>query len=186
MHPPEWICKELERIHPHLRLGWVGYARKSGEDELNKGVFALIQLYHSRDASRTFYTLWETVENRGPVFGSRYDPLSRTPIYVSELAPEDVFSGACIPMIRRWMRPMKQRYMESAVAKGKQYESDNQDLAEAQADYMLWHANKTDGSSDRTITNADLTKHDKAVLAGETKKDLTSTFTKVADGMALA
>lgn len=181
MHPPSWICKELERIHPQLRLGWVGRDRSGPADELNKGSFALIQLYHQRDASRTFFTPWNAT---GPVFGTDYDRLARVPVYLADIEPQDVFSGACIPLIRRWMRPLKERVVEAQVAKGREYESSNQDLAEAQTDYMLWHASKSD-MSDRTVTNSDLTAHDKAVLDGATKQDLTEAFVNKGSGMAL-
>lgn len=183
MIPPTWICKELERLHPQLRLGWVGKPREG--DELNQGFFALIQLYHSRDAERTFFTPWHTIENRGTIYGSRFDPLMRLPIYLADIEPADVFSGACLPAIKRWMRPMKERHMESAIEKGKAYEAEVQDMSEGAADYMLWSANKPDSTSDRTITNADVTEHDKAVLRGETKRDLTETFVNTGNGMPL-
>lgn len=185
MHPPEWICKELERLHPQLRLGWVGQERRRPDEDLNKGCFALIQLYHSRDHARTYFTPWHTVDNRGPVYGSRFDPLARFPIYLADIEPADVFSGACLPAIKRWMRPMKERYMESAKEKGKQYEAEVQDMAEGAADYMLWSANKPDSTSDRTVTNAEVTEYDKAVLRGEVKKDLTEAFTNTGNGMPL-
>ena len=182
MHPPEFMCKALERIHPQLRLGWIGKDHQPGE-ALNQGCFALIQLYHTRDAERTFFTPWG---DTGPIFGSKYDLLSRTPIYLADIAPEDVFSGAFLAIVRKWMKPMKERYMESAVEKGKAYESANQEQAEAQADLMLWNAKQTDATSDRTITNSDVTEADKAVLRGETKQDLTQAFTSTGNGMPLA
>ena len=90
MEAPRWITEELYKLHKEARLGWAGVDR-GPDDDLNKGKFALIQLYHVRDAARTFYgDFWG---DRGPIFGRSYDRLQKVPILLSLIEPAYVFSG---------------------------------------------------------------------------------------------
>jgi len=177
MHAPDWVSDELYRIHKNCRLGWVGQDREGPDDELNKGTFGLIQLYHRRDAEKTYFgDFWN---DRGPIFGRSFDSLFWVPIYIVDVPPVQVFDGTVIELLKRWMIPFKQRYMEAALEKGQQYKTMVDDLAGEQGSYMFWKSRQTDAASDRTTTYAETTEEDKKVLAGEKLTDLTQTFTEL-------
>lgn len=173
MHPPQHIVDELQRLHKWVRLGWMGFDRTGPEDELNKGTFVLLQLYHQRDLFRSCEGLFL---NRGPIFGKRYDPLQRFPIMKARIHPKDVFSGKVVHLLKYMMKPIRQRVIESALAKGKDYDRQVSELGGEMGEYMYWRANKFDSPRDRTRTKDDVTAEDKAVLRGERKKDLTTAF----------
>ena len=105
MRPPRWVCRALYDLHPQLRLAWQGRP-PSRPGELNAGSFAIVQLYHVRDAGNpddptTFRELWSTTiapnehghavrvrSDRGPLFNKNaetspdWDPLQRVPVFV--------------------------------------------------------------------------------------------------------
>lgn len=117
MHLPAHLCRSLYRIHPQLRFAWVG-REKAYEGELNPGSFAVVQLYHNRDAGtpdypNTFREFWDVgfipdmygapilgPVSRGPIFSRNgslrrdWDPLQRSPMLISVLdgyKPQDEF-----------------------------------------------------------------------------------------------
>ena len=176
MHPPSWICRALYRVHPQLRLAWLG-REKAYEDELNPGSFALVQLYHISDVKEfedptTFRLPWsaDPVEgsdgttrtkrvNRGPIFnregGTRadWDSAFRVPIFVATLDSaygmtiEDVLSGRFLSDVRRWMVPIERRVRESAIEAGRSLESKADDIAGQMSDHLAYEANKTDAAT---------------------------------------
>lgn len=173
MEAPRHICEALYRLHKWVRLGWVGEDRLSPEEPLNKGKFALIQLYHSRDAEKTYYgDLWN---DRGPIFGRSYDRLQRTPIMLYLVDPKDVFSGKIVADVRYWMKPIGQRMVEAAVERGKQYQTAVDDMAGEIGSRMYWDAHHG-GSATIPTPQKFLTAEDKAVLRGETIKGVENTF----------
>lgn len=173
MHAPEWITEEIYRVHKDARLAWFGQDREGPEEDLNKGKFALVQLYHWRDAAETFYG--DPWGDRGPIFGRPYDRLQRVPIMLTLIDPEDVFSGKVVAMLKRWCTPIRERVMLAAREKGAEYQSQVNDLAEAGGDYLHWTAQK---STDRppVVPQKDLTEDDKAVLRGDTIKGVKDAF----------
>jgi hypothetical protein len=173
MHPPQWVVDEIKRIHPQARLGWEGLERKGSEEELNKGRFALIQLYHARDAAKTFLTPWA---NRGPVFGKHFDSLFWTPIYVIDVAAEDVFSGRIITMLKRWMRPMRERYVESAIAKGSEYQTQCDDIIGEAADEMYSLAHRSTDGGAPVVAKKFLTLEEKKILSGDFDTNVKDTW----------
>jgi hypothetical protein len=120
MHPPDWITDEVERTHPDARLGWVGKDRESPDDELNLGSFALVQLLKKRAADRTICERWN---DQGPLFGSTFDSLIWTPVWISNVSKEDVCSGKVIPLLKRWITPIQERLDEVNIQRGRDYES---------------------------------------------------------------
>ena len=110
MHPPSLVCQQLKRVHPHLRLAWVGRP-KICEDEVNPGHFAVVQLFARRDVGtdenpKIFQELWHLTSRadnfgaservrieRGPIFNSLggtspdWDPLFRVPVFAMEVTP---------------------------------------------------------------------------------------------------
>jgi len=176
MHPPSWICRALHRVHPKLRLAWLG-REKAYEDELNPGSFALVQLYHISDVAEfedptTFRLPWtaDPVEgsdgatriervNRGPIFnkdgGTRadWDSAFRIPIFVAtldesyDMTLEDVLSGRFLEDVRRWMIPIQKRIQESAIEAGKNLESRADNVAGQMTDFLAYEANKPDAAS---------------------------------------
>lgn len=173
MHAPDHICEALYRLHPQVRLGWVGADRLSPDEDLNKGQFALLQLYHARDAARTFYG--DPWGDRGPVFGRPYDRLMRVPIMLHLVHPRDVFSGRIVMDVRHWMKPIKQRVEEAALERGRDYQRKLDDLAGEIGSEMYWNSHNG-GSATITAPYKDLTAEDKAVLGGETIKGVQNTF----------
>jgi len=163
MHPPNHIVEELYRVTKDARLGWDGASK----------TFALIQLYHTRDSERTFFgDFWR---GRGPVFGHSYDPLQKVPMLIAHVKPEEVFSGKVIPMVRRWLTPIKERTMASARKKGHEYQSQLNDLAEAGGDRLYWQAQRGTSSSTQ-IANKFVTEDDKALLRGDKIKGVENSF----------
>ena len=105
MQPPSTVCETLFRKHNQLRIGWAGEPGPG----LNKGTFALIQLYHINnygnvDDPNSILEYWQGTSrlgesgvmervkiDRGPIFSKHgtercdYDPLTRVPIYVMSL-----------------------------------------------------------------------------------------------------
>ena len=175
MHPPSWICRDLHRLHPQLRLAWAGRPAKH-EDELNPGSFALVQLYHISDIQdiedpTTFRLTWDLdpVEDedgttslkridRGPIFakdGSTrrdWDSAFRVPVFVATLDEEygfsvdDVTSGRFLEKVEFWLRPIEKRLRSAAEVRGKELESKVDDIAGEIAD-ATWHEAKKHDSA---------------------------------------
>ena len=175
MNPPSFVVEGIEKIHKYARLGWRGLDKRPDEETLNKGFFYLLQLYHKRDVLKNALAAEWT---HGPVYGSPYDINVRTPVMIAKLSHDDIFKGLILEKLRYWMIPMQRRTRDSALEAGKAYAAKVHDLAEGQADFMLWHNSKTwqNATTNRTTTFTDLTEHDKAVLRGEAKPDLTQAF----------
>lgn len=176
MWSPRWVDEELYRVHKQCRLGWVGQER-GPEDELNKGYFGLIQLYHKRDADKTFFG--DKWGDRGPLFGRSFDPIVWVPIYLMDIEPVKVFDGSVIGLLKQWIRPMRDRFMASAREKGEAYQTQLDNLAGEQGSYMHWKAQQTDSTRPEPLAQKFVTPHDKAVLAGDTIKGVKDAFTKL-------
>lgn len=183
MHPPEWVLKKLQELHPQVRLGWIGQDREGSEDELNKGHFALIQLYQVRDSERTYFG--DEWSDRGPIYGKPFDRLSRVPRYLADLTSEDVFSGRAIALLQRWMRPMKDRFMESAKEKGAGYQSSIDNLAGEMGEEMYWKSKQTDATRPEPVAKKFITEKDKKRLSGEAATGVADVFTKVPDAQPM-
>jgi hypothetical protein len=119
-YAPPHVCRALSEFHPQLRLGWDG--------ELGK--FGLIQLYARRAAAQTFRHRWNIDSFNGPVFSRSgrvtpdWDPWTRTPIYLIDVDPADVHSGAIVQMAKRWARPIVARMYKDAKQRARQTETD--------------------------------------------------------------
>ena len=167
MHAPDWVCTELERIHPWVRLGWLGEKRQSPDEELNKGSFFLLQLYHARDAALTMYCPWE---DAGPVWGSRYDPLRRVPVIIQPMTTEEVCSGEVIRLLRKMMNSnITKDAVDSRAEAGKQFQQEVDDVAEASGERAR-HARK---KLDHAVPYAKkfLTQEEKDMLSGDCDND---------------
>ena len=175
MLAPSWLCKAVYRIHPQLRLAWVGRDRKY-EDELNAGSFALVQLFHIRDlglddASLQYKTRWDiefvadewgnsegTRIRRGPVFSKNgtctpdWDPLFRKPMYIANLEDygiplSEVLSGEFLGTVKEWLTPIKRRVIESAKEQGKLLKTKAEDIGDEAADFLWREAQRSDATS---------------------------------------
>ena len=149
MHPPKHILDKLQELHPQIRLGWLSAEdpacpKDTSGDTENRGCFALLQLYHARDATHTYLTPWD---GHGPVYGKPYDLLARTPIWVTTFTKQEVFSGDVLGEVKKMLTPLKDRYLESAKAKGAMESKQIKDLSGAAGEY-LWHRkNKKDNAN---------------------------------------
>lgn len=165
LYPPTVLCKKLANLHPWLRLAWHGRERL-GPDDLNPGDFAIIQLYHQKDAGtpsdpKSYFLHWQELPfGRGLIFnkhgGTRpdWDDLCRWPIYVADLGAfgitkEQVFSGEFLETIKYWLRPARVRLEENARQMGKDLKSKAADMAGEQTDFLWSQANNAD--ADRIV-----------------------------------
>ena len=124
MHPPAWICSEIARVDPHLRLAWYGEPPPASEKDaelegaINCGNFALVYIshirncgpYHNPFTNKEFWDVdlvskqngafeWKRA-NRGPVFNRRggtvrdYDPLFYHPVLLQVFNHRWGFDGS--------------------------------------------------------------------------------------------
>jgi hypothetical protein len=181
MHAPDWVTEELFNVHKQARLAWLGVPSdddeaEGEEKELNRGTFVLLQLYHKRDvANISTVTPWEEFPCKGPIFGRRFDPISRKPVVLAYITPQDVFSGKVIKMVKDWCKPMKQRYAETAQAKGKQLNETLDDQVGEAADYMMWKANQG-YDKPNIVARKHISKRDQAILSGDVDNDVSDMF----------
>lgn len=176
MYPPADACKALYKLHPYLRLAWEGKPipeDATGEDVLNCGSFAVVQLYHISDIGhlddvQSFRELWDTTIgytewgqalrepiDRGPIFNKfggterDWDPLFRVPVFVCTLDEaynfkrEDVFSCAFLPRLQEWLRPFYDRFVETTKEKASRYQDKLDDMSEKATDYLWYLGNQT-------------------------------------------
>lgn len=195
MHAPHFVTEGLYRLHKDARLAWLGQDRSGPEDDLNQGKFALVQLYHWKDAQETFYG--DPWGDRGPIFGRPFDRLQRVPIMLTILDPKHVMTGAllcacrgCIRspdqcfrcghrhegvVFRRWIMSIRDRVMAGARERGAQYQTEIDDLAEETGDYIHWRSQRSTFRPN-VVPQKDLTAEDKAVLSGDAIKGVKDTF----------
>jgi len=136
---------------------------------LNAGDFAVVQLYHSKDAGtpadpKTYFMHWlELPDFRGPIFAKNGSTRpdwneSRWPIFVANLGEfgitkEEVFSGAFLNAIKYWLRPARVRLEENARAMGRELKSKAADIAAEQTDFLWSQANEA--AADRIIMTSE-------------------------------
>lgn len=165
MEAPAWVIRKLYEANKDARLGWAGAERKPGEP-MNRGTFALIELRPARAVAQDRSIIgirW----NHGPIFGRRYDPLRRVPIFIIAVSPEDVFSGRVIDNLKRWSTPFKDRALQEQRERGFEYESEVTELAHEQADHMLHQARQTSSAGVEATPRKHLTASEKEVLSGD-------------------
>lgn len=153
MHPPQWVCDELERLSPWARLGWHGERRQ----------FAILDLYPARLAKGTFRELWD---GKGPVFGRPYDHLARVPVWIYEVPPEEVFSGAVLARAKRFLTPLKPRLARSWQQRHRQRKRDFKERAGEQGSYLHWRARRSPHSGPQ-IAQKFIPRREKAIAAGD-------------------
>ena len=153
MHPPSWVVDELERISPWARLGWHGEHR----------AFAILDLYPAHLAKTTFREHWD---GKGPVFGSDYDRLARVPIWIAEVSPADVFSGAVIGTVKRFATPFKKRLEQSWRQRQAERKREFKERAGAQGEHFYWAARKSPHSGN-VIAKKFVPSHERAICAGD-------------------
>jgi hypothetical protein len=168
MHPPKHICDELERVHKWARLGWQGREKK-GPDDLNPGQFVVLQLYHQRDAAQTLLQHWN---NRGPVFGTKFDPLQRVPIMVKAVPTQAVFDGSVITLLREWIQPLKPRLDEAEAEATSNLDRQYTDMARERVSRMHHAANRTGATRPKPVARKFLTKRDRDILSGNVPKKM--------------
>ena len=174
MQAPTDAIEALERLHPQARLAWFPMHRQPGVDEINYGEFALIELVdrskRQQLGDRFLYEEWTA-----PLFGRSYDSTRFVPVWLANFNKAEVFGGSFVVKVRRWMTNMKKRMVDSAKEKGREYESEVQDLAGELGEKMYSDAQK---STDRppVIANKFITAEEKATLTDDSKGSLEDTF----------
>jgi hypothetical protein len=162
----------LRELCPDARWAWYGKPKHGESEELNRGQFALLQLYRRHEASGALYEQWG---DKGPIFGAPFDRDRYEPLWLANFTPEDVFALRFVPVVRRWMRPLRARLVESAQQRGLDYENEIKQLAGRIGDEMWWRSQR---STDTPIVvpKKFLTKEDKAVLCGDAMRDVRNDF----------
>ena len=155
MHAPEWVLKEIELLHPQVRLGWDGQE------------FWVLQLYQKRDSDLTMYCPWDRA---GPVQGSYFDPQRRVPVMLCPVSARDVFSGKVKTLVKEMLQPITQQILESRDEAGKALRDDIDDMSEGWAEYLM-HRKKDPNRDWKPMPDKDLTKEDKNVLTGDHDAD---------------
>ena len=203
MHPPSFMCKQIFRLHPQLRLAWCGRERQH-EDELNAGSFAVVQLYHIQDCGTyelptTYREFWEVTGrlnlngglemvpiHRGPIYNRwggaprDWDPLFRKPIFVCEIDDiRAVYDGTIMDELAQGLRPIVKRAQDSAKAKGKQIADKAEDIGREAGDYW-WHEASKTGETGVMMTKEDaendLTDEFKKHRTGELRQELEDVY----------
>lgn len=174
MEPPSFVCKAIYDMHKRVRLAWHGPTE----------TFALIQFMHETDVGRpgaesTAYEFWATTcrlregriistvrIDRGPIFNRRgrttpdWNWSGYHPIFIADLGEYHidnykVFGGGIIPIMRRWLAPLKKRLVESRVEAGRQLQSNAEDIAGEATDYLWSQANNSDAVSNTSATHVE-------------------------------
>lgn len=153
MEPPSYVCEALERISPWARIAW------NGENKC----FSVIDLYPAKLAKHTYREKWG---NRGTIYGSDFDRLSRIPIWIEDVPAVDVHGGRVIARVKRMASSLKDRVKESWVQRQNERKSDIKDLAGKQGEYLYWQA-KTNPHRGHVIANKFIAKEDRARAAGD-------------------
>lgn len=184
MHPPSWVVDSIVNLHPKklLRLGWVGEYMKeddeSQDDELNRGSFVLIQLFHKRDAATKATAFsWSDYPNRGSIYGPDFDRLMREPVPIAYFSKMDVCQGRIIPIVKEWMRPLRERMIEDKTTKGRQMNTAMADMVGSAGDRMYWHAQRSPHRG-KIIANKFVTADEKLKAAGGHGVDFVEEMTK--------
>lgn len=170
MLAPRAICSALYRVNRSARIAWAGSPAKH-EDDLNAGSFALVQLFPvglvgSLDEPVIPNELWHVTNkadehgrairvriDRGPIFNRwggtspDWDPLFFVPVYVARFADygipnEAVTCGAFLPVIRRWMQPMKKRFEDSVERAGRELKRKAREIGREGGQRLWREANK--------------------------------------------
>ena len=89
-------------------------------------------------------------------------------------------------LLTRWLTPIRDRTLASAKKKGKEYQSQINDLAEEGGDYLHYKARHSNDVG-TTLPNKFVTEDDKATLRGDKIKGVENTFVEKFDtgGMPL-
>lgn len=181
MHPPNWVVEKLEEIEPSTRLGWVGEDRTSPDDELNKGTFAILQLFRKRASKKMICERWK---GRGPVYGSSYDLLTHDPVWIINVSKEDVFSGKVVALLKRWVTPIQERLDAVNVQRGRDYESNIQDMAH-ELGTELYRKAQASSDSCRYVANKHVTQKEKDIVSGKGKESVADVFKTKAVPLAI-
>lgn len=153
MEAPRYVCEAIEKISPWARIGWNGKNR----------TFAIIDLYPAKLAKATYRELWG---DRGPIFGSSYDHLARTPIWIEDVSPISVHDGSVISRVRRLASPIRKRIIDSWKDRQADRKREIRELAGKQGEYTYWLARR-DPHRGHVIADKFISKQDKAMAAGD-------------------
>lgn len=168
MHPPQYVLDEIERLHPHARLGWSG-----AEDDPKAGFF-FVQLIPKRLVDYEYNEPWN---NQGPVYGSDYDHLERIPYKMAgPFHPRSESWEDVIASLKTMFEPLNDRLYKQNRAKGEAYDDWVKDLAGEMGSYLYWKSKQTGATTRTDIPYKTLTEDEKSVLRGEQKRDLRDTF----------
>lgn len=152
MRPPDWVCREVEKVHPICRLGYEG-----GD------VMHLIELWRVRERPTTIMGR----EFKGRIFGSKYDLLMRVPLAITTVPIEQAFSGEVINVVRRLTKNFAKRRMEALLEEGRRQEAELRSMAEEMGKEVYWQHKKGVNGRGTIVPDEQITPFEKSVATGE-------------------
>lgn len=162
----------MQRLHPNLRLGWCGDAFYDEflDEDYPEGHYVVVQLYHRRDAEGSFFAEYPS---QWPLHGKPYDPLIMRPMYKFRVSPREVWGGAVLEEIKRFLRPIREEFLDYAAEHNSEEDTKWDDMIEEFGD-RLYHSK---GEGAPILADKFLTQEEKDVLAGDVE-DLTKDITE--------
>lgn len=154
--PPDWVVREIARIHPDCRIGYEG-----GE------TYSLVELWPPRLANPMWGKRFE-----GHVFGPRFDPVSRMPLAITSVPIESVHDGSVLFDVRRMLTSGEQRRKNAVRAKVQAEQTQLDELAEQVGDQVWHNATRTGRTGSTAMARKHLTNDERRILSGEADEEL--------------
>jgi len=158
-HAPSWVTDQVQQIHHRARIGFDPWQ----PGQTGEGQFYLLQLFHRKDAEKTYSGYWNY---RGPIFGKDFDRLTYTPITIAKLSHLDVYQGGVITKLKEWIIPIRKRIRENRETLGNLYDREATEISGAAGEELYWRAKKSIFGP-QVVAKKFLTKEDKDVLCGD-------------------
>jgi hypothetical protein len=100
------------------------------------------------------------------VFGTDYDRLARVPIWIDEVSPTEVFSGAVIRRVARYTSSLRDRARRTWSKHQAGRRRHLKESAGEQGQYLRWAAHKSPHAG-KTVADKHISKAEKAITAGD-------------------
>ena len=166
MVPGPDAIEALASIHAPARWAWWGDETED-DDELNRGSFALLELYPKHEVDNQLYERWN---DKGPIYGAPFDRDRFVPLLLWSFTPEEVESRRFVPVIRDWLTPMRKRMIDTAMERADNYEGRVASLSGEMGNHLHWLSQRNN-SSPNTAARKFLTPAERAALAGDIEHD---------------
>jgi hypothetical protein len=162
MEIPKWLTEKVEAIGDHLRLGY------AGGDTIH-----ILSLARPRKLKELPIPVAEW-NNRGPVFGTKFDRLGYSPVIVADVSADLLFNdlGEVLALLKHSGRTLRERAIEDGLAEGAAYEDAVSNLAGEMGEYLYHRATRTGAFGSVAVPRKHLSDHEKQVLSGDARLNL--------------